>query len=210
MRKTLLATTAAATVVGLTTLATAQTMEGEKGGARPQSVQQQPKGPAGGATTQQGGAQRGSAAAQEQGSKQQERIGQGAQEQNKPMQTGAQQEQRGSQQRGAEEQKSGVNVNDRNANQAPAGRGGSVQLSQDQRTKILGIIGHDRAARVGGDVHFNVAVGATVPRDVHVEVLPEDVVEIVPQYEGFDYVLVGDEILIVDPRTLEIVAIIPA
>ncbi|MFZ1150423.1 MAG: DUF1236 domain-containing protein [Xanthobacteraceae bacterium] len=33
---------------------------------------------------------------------------------------------------------------------------------------------------------------------------------LVPQYRGFDYFLVEDEIVIVDPRTLEIVAIIPA
>jgi hypothetical protein len=49
-----------------------------------------------------------------------------------------------------------------------------------------------------------------VPRDVHVVVLPEDVVEIVPQYQGFDYVIVGDNILIIDPDTMEIVDIIPA
>jgi hypothetical protein len=41
-------------------------------------------------------------------------------------------------------------------------------------------------------------------------VLPEEIVRIVPQYLGFDYFLVEDEIVIVDPRTLEIVAIIPA
>jgi Protein of unknown function (DUF1236) len=45
---------------------------------------------------------------------------------------------------------------------------------------------------------------------VHFVVLPEEIVRIVPQYRGFDYFLVEDEIVIVDPRTLEIVAIIPA
>jgi hypothetical protein len=35
-------------------------------------------------------------------------------------------------------------------------------------------------------------------------------VSIVPEYRGFDYTLVGDSILIVDPVTLEIVAVIPA
>jgi uncharacterized protein Smg (DUF494 family) len=45
---------------------------------------------------------------------------------------------------------------------------------------------------------------------VHFVVLPEEIVRIVPQCRGFDYFLVEDEIVIVDPRTLEIVAIIPA
>jgi hypothetical protein len=41
-------------------------------------------------------------------------------------------------------------------------------------------------------------------------VLPPEIVEIVPEYQGFDYVMVGDEILIVDPGSLQIIAVIPA
>ena len=40
--------------------------------------------------------------------------------------------------------------------------------------------------------------------------LPPEVVTIVPEYRGFEYVVVGDQLLIVDPNTLEIVAILPA
>ena len=64
-------------------------------------------------------------------------------------------------------------------------------------------------ARVGS-ANFSVSVGARVPRDVHVSVLPPEVVTIVPEYRGFEYVLVGDQLLIIDPDTLEIVAILPA
>jgi hypothetical protein len=45
---------------------------------------------------------------------------------------------------------------------------------------------------------------------VHFVTLPSEIVQIVPQYRGFDYFLVEDEIVIVDPHTLEIVAVIPA
>ena len=82
-------------------------------------------------------------------------------------------------------------------------------MSQTQRTKIQAVIGHSSAARVT-NVNFNVEVGVAIPRTVHVEVLPQDIVEIVPQFEGFDYIIVGDNILIIDPDTLEIVDIIPA
>jgi hypothetical protein len=41
-------------------------------------------------------------------------------------------------------------------------------------------------------------------------VLPAEVVTIVPEYRGFNYVVVGDQLLIIDPNTLEIVAILPA
>jgi Protein of unknown function (DUF1236) len=34
--------------------------------------------------------------------------------------------------------------------------------------------------------------------------------EYAPQYRDYEYILVGDQILVVDPRTLRIVAMIPA
>ena len=45
---------------------------------------------------------------------------------------------------------------------------------------------------------------------MHIVALPEDIVRIVPQYRGFDYILVRNEILIIDPDTYEIVAVLPA
>ncbi len=116
-------------------------------------------------------------------------------------------------QKGAEETgKSGVNAAEQNAKnttrQIRRARRVLVQLSQDQRSRIGAVIGKSSSARVTTNVNFNVSVGARVPRDVHVAVLPADVVEIVPQYEGFDYVVVGEQILIIDPTDMEIVAII--
>jgi hypothetical protein len=92
------------------------------------------------------------------------------------------------------------------------GRSGraSVQLSEDQRTKIKGIIVRDRNVARVNSANFSVSVGAKVPRDVHVTVLPSEVVMIVPEYRGYDYVLIGDQLLIIDPDTMEIVAILPA
>ena len=54
------------------------------------------------------------------------------------------------------------------------------------------------------------SIGVRVPRTVHLMALPEEVVVIVPQYRGFYYFIVGDEIVIVDRATLEIVAVLPA
>jgi hypothetical protein len=85
----------------------------------------------------------------------------------------------------------------------------SVQLSSEQRTRIHEVIGRNSSARVD-HVDFSLSVGTRVPRTVHVVVLPEDIVRIVPEYRGFKYIIVRDEIVILDPETLEIVAIIPA
>ena len=49
-----------------------------------------------------------------------------------------------------------------------------------------------------------------VRRSVRLYTLPPEIVEIVPEYSGYDYVLVGDDIVMIDPDSHEIVAVIPA
>ena len=56
----------------------------------------------------------------------------------------------------------------------------------------------------------DIRVGARVPESVHFYPLPTQVVEIHPAWRGFMYVLVGDEILVINPRTHEIVAVLEA
>jgi hypothetical protein len=85
----------------------------------------------------------------------------------------------------------------------------SVQISQEQRTKIHQTLVNKNVERVT-NVNFSVRVGTRVPRSVRFYPLPIEVISIVPEYRGYEYILVGDEILIIDPRTLEIVAILPA
>jgi Protein of unknown function (DUF1236) len=215
MSKTILMTTvAAAAVAGFATIAAAQTPAGgEPGkGTTSQGVQHEQKAtPGGGAAMHQPGAQ--SNGKMDQGQMDQGRsAAQDEQHGEHTMQQRGAEDETGKQQRGAQgtqdEQhgKSSVNA----ANRGGGERGGSVELSQDQRTKIQTIIGSHSGARVTTNVNFDISVGARVPRNVHIEVLPRDVVEIVPQYEGFDYVVVGDQILIIDPASLEIVAVLPA
>jgi hypothetical protein len=84
----------------------------------------------------------------------------------------------------------------------------SVQLNQEQRTRIHETIIKQREARVD-HVDFDVRVGVRVPHTVHIFVVPEDVVRIVPQYRGYKYIIVRDEMVILDPDTLEIVAVVP-
>jgi hypothetical protein len=92
-------------------------------------------------------------------------------------------------------------------------RGADVRLSSDQRSRIhatvLGERGAPRFAR--NDLGFDLSVGVRVPRDrIHFVPLPETIVEIEPEWRGYDYFLVGDEVVVVDPDTFEVVAVIPA
>jgi hypothetical protein len=238
VKKKLLATVAAAAVIasaaGFSTLAVAQgaidsKSQGavdSKSPAKPAATaEDQKSAPSGGGAMmhpQSGTQAPNGRAAQgtEQGVKPDQRLGQeqktqtspqrGAQEERGTERNGAQDERNGMQQKGVqgESGKSGVNASEQNAGKGVNSRGASVQLSQEQRSKIGTIIGHSSSARVTTNGNFHIAVGVAIPRSVHVEVLPEDIVELVPQYEGFDYIVVGDQILIVDPDSLEIVAII--
>jgi hypothetical protein len=45
---------------------------------------------------------------------------------------------------------------------------------------------------------------------VKLAAVPTTIIEIQPSWRGFEYFLVGDQIVIVNPRTMEIVAVIPA
>jgi hypothetical protein len=61
------------------------------------------------------------------------------------------------------------------------------------------------------NVDFAISVGTRVPRErVHLRPLPSDVVTIYPEWRGYEFFLVRDQIVVVDPRTGEIVDVLPA
>jgi hypothetical protein len=85
---------------------------------------------------------------------------------------------------------------------------GSVNINDQQRTRLS-----QSFARVNvqplNNVNFSVSVGAAIPRDVHLHPLPADIVEVVPQYRGYNFVRVRDEIVIVEPSSHKIVTVLP-
>ncbi|MGZ3410885.1 MAG: DUF1236 domain-containing protein [Xanthobacteraceae bacterium] len=101
---------------------------------------------------------------------------------------------------------------DRNAASKPLETNANASLSTEQRTKIREtVVKQSNAPKLSrNEVNFSLSVGTVVPRSVHVAVLPATVIEIYPAWRGYEYVLVGDEIVILEPGTLRIVAIIPA
>jgi hypothetical protein len=103
--------------------------------------------------------------------------------------------------------------NDRSAPKTPeradAQHTAPAPLSAEHHAKVWEAVRGEKAARFSG-ARFSITVGEAVPQTVHLNRLPARVIEFAPQYRGYEYVLVGDEILIVDPRTHRIVAVIPA
>jgi Protein of unknown function (DUF1236) len=86
--------------------------------------------------------------------------------------------------------------------------GGGAKLSTEQRTKITTVIREQHVQPVT-HVDFDIRLGVRVPRSgVSFHPLPPDVVTIYPEWRGYEYFLVNNQIVVVNPRTLEIVDVI--
>lgn len=93
--------------------------------------------------------------------------------------------------------------------QGAAGSSGSANLTTEQRTKISTSVRQTNVKRVT-NVNFNLSVGTVVPRSVTLHPLPATVIEVYPQWRGYRFVLVEDEIIIIEPGSYRIVAVIDA
>jgi hypothetical protein len=85
----------------------------------------------------------------------------------------------------------------------------SAPMSPEQNVKFRETLKGEKAERLT-NVRFSISIGDEIPKSVHFYRLPARIVEYAPQYRDFDYILVGDDILIVNPRTHRIVAVISA
>jgi hypothetical protein len=94
------------------------------------------------------------------------------------------------------------------AGQTTTGQAGAAgKLSTEQRTQITSVIKETRVQPVT-NVNFSVSVGTRVPRDVSFHALPPRVVTIYPEWRSYKYILVKEQIVIIDPDTYEIVAVL--
>jgi len=84
-----------------------------------------------------------------------------------------------------------------------------VTLNTEQKTKIREtVINASNAPRVT-NVNFAVNVGTVVPSTVRFAPVPSMLVEINPSWRSYEYFIVSEQIIIVDPRTKRIIAVLP-
>ena len=88
-----------------------------------------------------------------------------------------------------------------------AATSGAVNLTSEQRTTIRSEVLTSSAPRVT-NINFAVSVGTVVPTSVRVVEVPPTIVRIHPRWKGYRYFVYNDEIIIVEPRTLKIVAVL--
>jgi hypothetical protein len=105
--------------------------------------------------------------------------------------------------------RSGTSASDTRSGATGDGKAGaSVQLSTEQRTQIrTTVLKSSNAPRVT-NVNFSVRVGTVVPKTVRVVAVPAKLVEIQPAWRGYMYFVYQDEIIIVEPGSLRIVAVL--
>lgn len=117
-------------------------------------------------------------------------------------------EERGSERtdRSVNEQRGGELRTGRAVEEGEGGRG-HVQINAGQRSRIVDRIRSSRVESIS-HVDFAVNVGTVVPTHYHFYPLPAEIVDIVPEYRGYNYIVVGDQILIIDPFTHRIVDVI--
>ena len=81
-------------------------------------------------------------------------------------------------------------------------------LTVEQREKIRGLVAGPREARVDTS-EFMPKVGHTVPSHVLLHRLPAELADIMGAYHGSDYLIVLDQMVIVDPKSRRIVTVVP-
>ena len=92
-----------------------------------------------------------------------------------------------------------------------AGRGWNgptvERVTTEQKTTIRQTVLTSSAPRVTS-VNFDVKIGTVVPRTVRIAPLPATLISIEPTWRGYMYFVYHDEIIVVEPGTLRIVAVL--
>ena len=87
-------------------------------------------------------------------------------------------------------------------------RGSIANVTSEQKTRVKSVFSRHHVERAR-NLSVSVNVGVALPRSVHLYPIPEDIVVIVPDYRGYEYIMLDDDrVAIVDPDTFEVVDII--
>ena len=95
------------------------------------------------------------------------------------------------------------------AAQAPSQSAASKSdlLSMDQKTKIAQLITKQTAPLTSAN--FSIAVDRVVPPDIDLHSLPAEAQRLAPQLRGFGYIVVEEQIALVDQRTRKVELVFP-
>jgi hypothetical protein len=82
----------------------------------------------------------------------------------------------------------------------------TTSVNDDQRKQIVDQLRRDRSASTNINVRVN--IGERLPPRVQPRRLPADIVRIAPQYRDYEYTVIDNRVVIVDPRRREVIDIL--
>ena len=111
---------------------------------------------------------------------------------------------------GAGQQRQGQGAGQQGGQSAGQQGGGRPNISSEQRTTIRNTVVNNSSAKVtaaslGG---VSVGVGVVLPAAVNFVALPPVLIDLYPQYRSYRYIVVDEQIVIVDPDTRRIVEVV--
>ena len=83
-----------------------------------------------------------------------------------------------------------------------------LKLTDQQRQQIRDFFAKQKGERAN-TVNFSLAIGSAVPQNVQLQKLPPQVSSALGGYNADQYLLVGNQLVIVDPNARRVVAIVP-
>lgn len=105
------------------------------------------------------------------------------------------------------DQKAGTGTTDTKAGSTADTKGASAAPPPEKQSQIATALKSEKVEEVT-NVNFNISVGTVVPSTVRYYPLPTRIIEIYPEWRGYDFILVRGRYIILRPRTHEIVYII--
>jgi hypothetical protein len=90
----------------------------------------------------------------------------------------------------------------------PAAAKPAPDITDAQKEKIRDSVKNAKVDHVA-KLAIPLTVGAEVPRNLHFYPFPKEVAEIAPEYGSYFYVVAAEKIVVIDPLSYRIVAILP-
>ncbi len=82
-----------------------------------------------------------------------------------------------------------------------------LKLSADQKHTIYQSINNQKQKETA-PLDFRAAVGAVVPSSVELQPLPKTIVDLMPQIKDYQFAMVANQVLLVEPKSKQVVEII--
>ncbi len=86
---------------------------------------------------------------------------------------------------------------------------GPLKLSDQQRQQIRSYFASNNKADRLNSADFTLSIGSAVPQQVPLQKLPPEIASAMQGFANDDYVLVGNQLVIVEPNARRVVAVVP-